>query len=186
MKKTTITTKTIEELNEFFDALEKAEFTNFITVCDYNKKNNEFEFETAYDSEHTFKTTIENANNMNLYQIFKEIISEIYDDEINWLNRANKGYNAFLRRKAKSLILWNSRNNQIKVSGILTELTEMNNKIESNKKEIYIWKDIVRVLFKTIDGFCAKEKIADKKLKVQKQIDQLERIKDNDDIYFVG
>ena len=184
MKKTTIT-KTIEELNEFFDALEKAEFTNFITVCNYNK-NNEFEFQTAYDSEHTFKTTIENADNMNLYEIFKEIISQIYDDEINWLNRSNKGYNAFLRRKAKSLILWNSRNNQIKVSGILTEITEMTNKIESNKSEICIWKDIVRLLFKCIDGFCAEEKTADKKLKVQKRIEQLERVKNDDNCIFIG
>lgn len=185
MKKTTITTKTLNEMNEFFKQMNEAELTDFYTMITYDKKADMFMF-GAFLDDREFKTIIQNCDDMNLYNLLREIISQVYDSEINILNRSIKGYNAFLRRKAKSLQLWSSRDNDIKVSGIVQEISEMNNKIEENKKEIYIWKDLVRLLFKCIDKFAKEEKIADKKAKVQKRIEQLQRVKEDDNCIFVG
>lgn len=181
-----ITEALLKELNEFFKEMYDLEQTDFQTTLKYDKKDNIFKFNAIWDEECTFICDIENVNDINLYNLLKTIISEVYDQEINWRTKATKSYNAFLRRKATSLTLWNSRDNKDKVDKIVQDVIEKYKNVEEYNSEVATWKDLVGLLYSASDTFCKEEKLIEKQMKIQKQIDELIKVKDNNDIYFVS
>lgn len=167
MNKITIT-KTLKEINEYFRQMNEADLTDFYAIIDYDKKNDAFMIGALIDADREFKTIIPNTKELDLYGLLKLIISEVYENRINWRNKTVKSYNNFLRRKAKQLELWTSRKNDIKIKSIIKEITEMHKEVEVKKNEVAVWKDLIRLLYRAKETYCPQK--TNEKQEILKQI----------------
>lgn len=68
------------------------------------------------------------------YKLITAFISQIYEDYLIQLEKYINGWNAFSKRKAKSLTLWLERNNKDKVTEINREIIDRYTQMEETKK----------------------------------------------------
>lgn len=81
------------------------------------------------------------------YRLITAFINKIYENYINCLEKNINGWNAFIKRKTKSLRLWSARNDKNKVIEITDEMIERYTQMEESKKQSDFYKQFVYMFY---------------------------------------
>lgn len=90
---------------------------------------------------------IEDFTTIYMEDIIKQLISNVYDKEINWRNSVIRNWKAFSSMKVKSLSTWMARGNTKKVNKINEELVNRYKLVESYKNDVNYYKMFVSSLY---------------------------------------
>ncbi|WP_294406057.1 hypothetical protein [uncultured Clostridium sp.] len=82
-----------------------------------------------------------------MYKLITAFINRIYEDYLNYLERIVNGWNAFIKRKTKSLRLWSGRNHTNKVIEINNEIIARYTQMEETKKQRDFYKNFVYIFY---------------------------------------
>lgn len=82
-----------------------------------------------------------------VYKLITAFINRIYEDYLNYLERIVNGWNAFIKRKTKSLRLWSGRNDTNKVIEINNEMIDRYTQMEEAKKQSDFYKQFVYMFY---------------------------------------
>ncbi|WP_294153416.1 hypothetical protein [uncultured Clostridium sp.] len=82
-----------------------------------------------------------------VYKLITAFISQIYEEYLSQLEKYIDGWNAFSKRKAKSLTLWAERNNKNKVAEINREIIARYTQMEETKKQRDFYKNFVYIFY---------------------------------------
>ncbi|MCD3217858.1 hypothetical protein G8S55_11580 [Clostridium botulinum C] len=108
-------------------------------------------------------TYITKPDDENIESIILKLVGAIYTADINCRNSYIKGFQAFSKRKIKSLTLWLDKGNEQKVNGINKELVERYKLTEKFRDEVYFYKSFVGDLYQAKDIMLNKFKPSDLK-----------------------
>ncbi len=94
---------------------------------------------------------------VNADEIIMDIIHELYDGSINWMNKYIKGTKAFNSRKIKSIANHDSKGNKDKVDKLVQDLIVRYKTDHRMKSDVSLYKRIVSDLYKELDEFKPEE-----------------------------
>lgn len=106
----------------------------------------------ALDSDETLlhKIKVERIG-INAEEILMDIIHELYDSNINWMNKYIRGTKAFNSRKIKSISNWDYKGNKDKVDVLVQDLIERHKTTNKMKSDITLYKSIVNDMYKVLN-----------------------------------
>lgn len=82
-----------------------------------------------------------------MYELVTYFINQIYKDYLNQLEENIKGWDAFIKRKVKSLRLWSERNDENKIVEINADIVDRYTQMENAKKERKFYIQFVRIFY---------------------------------------
>lgn len=100
---------------------------------------------------------LEVANVDDFEELFKSLISEMYDGYINGCNRLVKNWKNYSARKVKSLALWTGRSNADKVASINKDLIDRYVAVENAKNTVRYFKTFISMFYNIKNEYCVKE-----------------------------
>lgn len=107
------------------------------------------------DYEEVFRLEMPNVGNFE--QLFKELISAMYEKYINEANSFVKNWKNYSARKVRSLLLWTNRNNTEKIAEINKDLIERYIAIENAKCTVRHFKIFISMFYNIKNEYCIKE-----------------------------
>ncbi|GCD13148.1 hypothetical protein [Clostridium tagluense] len=90
---------------------------------------------------------IEDFTTITMEEILKQLINNIYQEQLNWRNSVIRNWKSFSAQKVKSLTLWLSRGNTDKVDVINLQLVERYKLVEQYKNDVNYYKHFVCALY---------------------------------------
>lgn len=88
---------------------------------------------------------------VNAEEILTDIIHELYDSNINWMNKFIRGTKAFNSRKIKSIDNWDSRGRKDKVDELVQDLIVRHKTTQKMKSDLTLYKNIVNDMYRALD-----------------------------------
>jgi 23S rRNA maturation-related 3'-5' exoribonuclease YhaM len=139
-------TKMILELEKLFNNFERIQYNYTIDISGVDSDGTIVlsVFEKEY-GELMFDLQVDYIDEK--YELITAFINGIYEDYINYLAKSVNGWNAFIKRKTKSLRLWSERNDRNKVIEINNEMIDRYTQMEEAKKQSDFYKQFVYMFY---------------------------------------
>lgn len=139
-------TKMIIELEKLFNNFERIQDNYIIDISGVDREGtivlSVFEKECG---ELMFDLQVDYIDDM--YGLITVFINRIYEDYLNYVEKNVNGWNAFIKRKTKSLRLWSGRNDRNKVIEINNEMIDRYTQMEEAKKQSDFYKQFVYMFY---------------------------------------
>lgn len=139
-------TKLIVELENLFNNFERIQDDYIIDISAIGNEGTVVlsVFEKEY-GELLFDLEVDYVEDV--YKLITAFINRIYEEYLNYLEKNVNGWNAFIKRKIKSLRLWSGRNDRNKVIEINNEMIERYTQMEESKKQSDFYKQFVYMFY---------------------------------------
>lgn len=139
-------TKIIIELENLFNNFERIQDNYTIDISEIGNEGTIVlsVFEKEY-GELMFDLEVDYVED--IYRLITAFINRIYENYLNYLERSINGWNAFIKRKTKSLRLWSGRNDRNKVLEINNQMINRYTQMEESKKQIDFYKQFVYMFY---------------------------------------
>jgi hypothetical protein len=155
--------KTLKEIEKILNTHGEWEDDYFDYKLYLIDKDNDFEVSIICDvldsDESVFHKIKVEKIGVNAEEIIIDIIHELYDSSINWMNKFIRGTKAFNSRKIRSIDKWNSKFNKDKVDALVQDLIERHRTTNKMKSDVQMYKRIVSDMYKALDEFKVEEMI---------------------------
>lgn len=148
--------KTLKKIEKLLNTHEEWEMEWFDYKLYLIDKDNDFEVSIicdVLDSDETIlhKIKVERIG-VSAEEIIMDIIHELYDTNINWMNKFIRGTKAFNSRKIKSIASWDSKGKKDKVDKLLQDLIVRHKTTNKMKSDVSLYKSIVSDMYKCLDS----------------------------------
>lgn len=147
--------KTLKEIEQILNTHEEWEMEWFDYKLYLIDKDNDFEVSIIVDVLDSDETVLHKIKveriGVNAEEILMDTIHELYDSNINWMNKYIRGTKAFNSRKIKSIANWDSKRNKDKVDVLVQDLIERHKTTNKMKSDISLYKSIVNDMYKALN-----------------------------------
>ncbi|MVX64637.1 hypothetical protein GKZ28_13135 [Clostridium chromiireducens] len=147
--------KTLKEIEQILNTHEEWEMEWFDYKLYLIDKDNDFEVSIIVDVLDSDETVLHKIKveriGIGAENILTDIIHELYDSNINWMNKYIRGTKAFNSRKIKSISSWDSKGNKDKVDVLVQDLIERHKTTNKMKSDVSLYKSIVSDMYKVLN-----------------------------------